>query len=85
MSRMCNVCGGLVSAPNEVLGYSGPMCNGLHGGFGYQNPDHSFNVQSRLYELEKRLTELTDLVATDQDTNTDVSNPQSKATLKKGD
>ena len=36
------------------------------------------------YGTKVELTRVTDLVATDQDTNTDVSNPQSKATLKKG-
>lgn len=30
MSKACSICGGLVAAGNEVLGYGGPTCNGMH-------------------------------------------------------
>lgn len=31
MSKACNICGGLIMAPGEIMGYGGPICNGLHG------------------------------------------------------
>ena len=30
MAGTCNLCGGLITAGNEVLGYAGPICNGTH-------------------------------------------------------
>jgi hypothetical protein len=30
MAYRCNVCGSLIMAQNEVLGYGGPLCSGHH-------------------------------------------------------
>lgn len=55
MSRTCMVCGGLIPVPNEVLGYGGSICNGLHGGTG-------LSLEGRVCELELRVVELLKLL-----------------------
>lgn len=30
MAKGCDVCGGLIMASNEVMGYGGPICQGNH-------------------------------------------------------
>ena len=69
MARVCQVCGGLVPAFNEVLGYSGPICNGAHGNT-YNGNSELF---ARILELEKKVAELTNAAPPKQELNKEVN------------
>lgn len=40
MAKACNICGGLILANNEVLGYGGPICSGHHATSIVSTPTH---------------------------------------------
>lgn len=51
MSKACNICGGLIVAQGEVLGYSGPLCSGNHA---ITAPWSLMEEQRRVKEQPKR-------------------------------
>jgi hypothetical protein len=58
MGKACNVCGGLIPASNEVLSYSGPICNGIHGGGQptyVLGPNDNNSLREHILRLERRI------------------------------
>lgn len=55
MSRICNICSGLIVESSESLSYTGPSCNGHNA-----SPDTtSLDIIRRIEALEKKVELLT--------------------------
>jgi hypothetical protein len=58
MAKLCSVCGGMIFASNEVAGYSGAVCSGLHPMHHQPIYNDNGSLFLKILELEKRIISL---------------------------